>query len=103
MPNIGLNAVPPGTGVAPLDPSPPLGEKPIPNYWLCQFDVRIDLPSSMPPGNMEKWLAGVVSAASVMAGQPGNAQVTLIATSEGSVATPTVSTSMSIPGTAKQP
>lgn len=97
----GLNATPAGTGLDALPPSPNV--KPIPNYWLCQFDVRVDLPASMPPSNMEKWIASVVANAAVAAGQPGNVQVTLIATSEGSVSHPTATSSIAIPGQAKAP
>jgi hypothetical protein len=87
----------PGSGLTPLPPGPNIADAPLPGYWLCQFDVRLDLPSAMPTSNMEAWLAQVFAIGAVAAGLPANVQVALVATSNGSVANPTLPSSVAIP------
>lgn len=92
-----INDNPPGQGLPPLPPGPSPANKPLPGYWLCQFELRIDLPSAMPVANMEAWLAQVFAVGANAAGLPANIHVSLIATSEGSVANPTAASSVAIP------
>lgn len=83
-----MSGAPAGSGIPPLPDSPPSPS--IPGYWLCQFDVRVDLPSTLTVPEMERKLAHWIAHGIYYAGlRSSGCHVTLIATSTGSVANPT--------------
>jgi hypothetical protein len=87
---------PAGVGVAPI-PSLPVAESAT-SYWLCQFDVRCQMPGVMPVSNMENAIAFAVNLYLMNQKVPdASVQVTLIATSGGTVSQPTSPAEVAFP------
>lgn len=86
-------------GRTPVDDgrTPPAAEgRPIPDppakredQCLCAFEVKVDLPRTMFPGEMEAVIADCIAIRLPALGHPGNVIVTLMWTSDKSVLTET--------------
>lgn len=84
------NRVPVGEGSAVLpDPGRPVPDTPAKrdDHWLCTFEVKVDLPRTLYPGEMEAAIADCLAVRLPALGYHGNCIVTLLWTSDQSVQT----------------
>jgi len=73
--------IPPDAGKPARAPEPTTR----PGYWLCAFEVKVDLPATLFPGEMEAAIADCLAVRLPALGHPGNVIVSLLWTSDGSV------------------
>lgn len=56
-----------------------------PGHWLCKFEVMVDLPSTLYPGEMEAAIADCLAVRLPALGFHGNCIVTLLSTADDGV------------------
>lgn len=82
------NRVPVGEGSAVLpDPGRPVPDTPAKrdDHWLCTFEVKVDLPRTLYPGEMEAAIADCLAVRLPALGFHGNCIVTLLSTADDGV------------------
>lgn len=80
------NRVPVGEGSAmPLPCQPETTSGRFPGHWLCKFEVMVDLPRTLFPGEMEAAIADCLAVRLPALGYHGNCIVTLLSTADDGV------------------